>query len=130
VFAVCIAVNAATSIPAPASSTNVHAICEEGPVDDTGLDLLRLPAEADECETDGGEIAERGDRRGARLEIVDLGNREGHVLDTEAVGGLTDVDQPIRISIDERTQQHAAKHAEDCRVCTDAQGERDDDRQR
>ena len=97
---------------------------EKGSVDDAGPDQARLPAEPDQREIDGGKIAERGDRRGARLEVIDFGDREGQVLDAESLGGLADIDQPIGLAIDERTQQHAPNHAENRRVGADAQGER------
>ena len=97
---------------------------EERSVDDTGLDQARLPAEPDQREIDGGKIAEGGNSLGARLEVIDFGDREGQVLDAEALGGLADVDQPIRLPIDERTQEHAPNHAENRRVGADAQSER------
>ena len=81
-------------------------------------------AEPDQREIDGGKIAEGGDGRGARLEVIEFGDREGQVLDAETLGGLADIDQPIRLPIDERTQKHAPNHTENRRVGADAQGER------
>src|SRR5438105_2914172 len=51
---------------------------EERPVDDSGLHHTRLgEVESHHREVDGGEIAESGDRGGARLEVGDLRNGEG-----------------------------------------------------
>ena len=62
------------------------------------------------------------------FEVIDFRDREGQVLGADAQGGLADVDQPIRFSIDERTEQHAPDDAENRRVGADAQGERHDHR--
>ena len=99
---------------------------EERSVDHARRHDARLPAEPDQREVDGGEIAERGDRLHARLEVADLRHREGEVLRPDAPGGLADVEQPIRIPIDERTQEHAPNDAEDRRIGADAERERHD----
>ena len=100
---------------------------EERSVDDAGPDQTRLSAESDQREIDGGEIAEGSDGLRARLEVINLGDRERHVLDAEALSGLADIDQSIRLPIDERPQEDAANHAENRRVGADAQGKRYDD---
>ena len=103
---------------------------EKRPVDDTSLHDARLLAEADQREVDGGKIAERGDRRDARLEVIDFRDREGEVLGPDALGGLADIDQPIRVPIDERTEEHTPNDTENRRIGADAQREGDDDGQR
>ena len=96
--------------------------------DDAGVDHARLPV-AEQREIDRREIAERADRlRGARLDVVVLGDRERHVRNAEARRALADVDQPILAAVDEGAEQHAADHAEDRRVGADAERERDHDR--
>jgi hypothetical protein len=96
---------------------------EKRSVDDTRLHDARLLAEPDQCELGRGKVAECADRPDARREIADLGHREGEVLGVDAEGGLADVDEPIRVPVDERTQQHAPDDAEDRGVGADAQGE-------
>jgi hypothetical protein len=103
---------------------------EERPVDHARLDQAGLEPESDHRELDGREVAERGDCRRARLEVVDLGHGERHVLERETFGGLADVDQPIGFAVDERPKEHAANHGEDGGVGADAEGKRDHHRGR
>ena len=109
--------------------TKAHHV-EVRSADDAGLDDARLAAEADQREVDGGEVAERSDRLDARLEVVHLRYRERRVLRADTGCALADVDQPIFVAIDERTEQHAAHDAEDGGVGADAERERHDDGQR
>ena len=97
---------------------------EERPVDDSGLHHTRLAeVESHHREVDGGEIAERGDGGGARLEVGDLRNGEGQVLGADALGALADVDQAVLIAIDQGHEEHGPHHAENRRVGPDAEGE-------
>ncbi len=66
--------------------------------------------------------------RHAGAEVADLGNGEGDVLAAGSVDGLSQVDQPIAVTMGQRLEQHAADNAEDRRVGTDAerQGDHDD----
>jgi hypothetical protein len=84
-------------------------------------------AEADHRELDGREVAKRADRGHTRLEVVDLGNRERHVVDAQTGRALADVNEAIGVAIDQRPQQHLAHDAEDRGVGADAKGEGDDD---
>ena len=95
---------------------------------DAGAHDARL-AEADHGELDGGEVAERRDRRHPRLEVAQLGDRKDRVLEAQAGGAVADVNQPVLAAIGERPQQHAADDAEDGGVGTDAESQRQDDRQ-
>ena len=103
---------------------------EERPVDDAGRHHTRLGAESDHREVSRGEIAERGNRPGARFEIGNLRHGEGEILGADARGALADVDQAIGVSIDQRNEQHGPHHAENRRVGPDAQSERHDHRDR
>ena len=65
-----------------------------------------------------------------RLEVPQLGHGEVRVLDADAPGGLAEVDQPVRVAVDQRAQQHATNHAEDGGVGADPQRQRHDDGER
>ena len=43
----------------------------------------------------------------ARFEVIDFRDRECEVFGPDALGALADIDQPIRVPIDERTEEHA-----------------------
>ena len=105
--------------------TQAHHV-EVGAADHPGLHHDRF-AEAEQREFDGGEVAKGADRLDPRLEIVDLRDRERHVVGAEAGSTLADVDQAIGVAINERPQEHLANDAEDRRVGADAEGKCDDD---
>ena len=98
-------------------------------VDYPGLNLARL-AEADHGETGGGELAKRAQGLNAGAQIVDLGNGKRGVFVADAKRALTDVDEPVLVTIDERLEEDAADECEDGGVGTDAerQGKDHDDR--
>src|SRR5262249_42701846 len=102
---------------------------EKRSVDHARRHHSRLSAESDQPEVHGRKIAERRDRLHARLEVADLRHREEEVLRPDAERGLADVEQPVRVPIDERPQEHAPNDAEDRRVGADAEGESHDDGQ-
>ena len=92
------------------------------PADDTGADHARL-AQADHRETDGGEIAKRGQRLDACAEVLDFRDRKHRVVEPHAPRALADVDQAVLIAVDERPQQHASDNAEDGGVGANAKRE-------
>ncbi len=74
-----------------------------------------------------------------RLTLEDVGQREtvemvGHrragALDAGAREGIVEQDQALGFGVWQRTQQHRADNREDGRVRADAQGQRQDGRQR
>jgi len=95
----------------------------------TGLNFARL-AEADHGETGGGELAERAEGLDAGTQIVNLGNGKRGVFVADAKGALTDVDEPVFVTIDEGLEEDAAHESEDGSVGADAerQGKDQDDR--
>jgi hypothetical protein len=66
--------------------------------------------------------------RGAQ--VLDLQERELPVGDSGLGGRVTDVDDPVRVGVGERRQEHAVHHAEDRRVEADAEPQGDHERQR
>src|SRR6185436_14694861 len=52
-------------------------------------------------------------------------DREGSVFHPDAFGTLSEIDQPVLITVDQRPQQDASNHAENRRVGTNPQGQRD-----
>ena len=109
----------------PQHGTEAHHL-EVGAADDAGAHRARL-AEAEHGELDGGEVAERGERLHARLQVAQLGHREVRVLHADALRALADVDEPVLVAVDERPQQHAADDAEDGGVGADAERQREHD---
>ncbi len=107
----------------PAHRTETHHF-EVRAADDAGPDDAGL-AEPDHRERDRREITKRGQRLDASLEVAQLWYREVGVLDPFAARGLTDVDQPLLVTVRQRPQQDAADDAEDGGVGADAQCERD-----
>ena len=89
-------------------------------VDYSGLNFARL-AEADHCETGGGELAERAEGLNAGAQIVDLGNGKRGVFVADAKRALPDVDQPVLVTIDEGLEEDAADECEDGGVGADAE---------
>ena len=71
------------------------------PADDASLNFARL-TEADHCEPDCGEIAERAQRLDAGAQILDFGDGESCVFVAESLRALADVDQPVLVAVDER----------------------------
>src|SRR6266700_2733548 len=91
--------------------------------DDAGLDLAGF-TKADHGETEGGEIAERGQGFHAGAQILDFGDGKCRIVVADARGALADVDQPVLVAVDERLEQHAAHQREDRGVGADAQRQR------
>ena len=109
----------------PAHRAEAHH-AEVRAADHSGLDDAWV-AEADQCEFERREITERANGGDARAKVADLRHREVGVLAAAALRRLPDVDQPLFVVVDERTQQHAAHHAEDRGVGADAEREREND---
>src|SRR5882724_283647 len=86
---------------------------------DASLNFARL-TEADHCEPDCGEIAERAQRLDAGAQIIEFGHGEGCVVVAESRGALTDIDQPVLVAVHERFEEHAAHQREDSGVGADA----------
>src|SRR6516162_2157255 len=101
---------------------------EERTTDDARLDHAGLAAETTQREVHRGEVAEGGDGRDARLEVVQFRYRERDVLGAEAGGTLADVDQLIFVAIDEGAEEHAPDDAENRGVGADTERERHHDR--
>ena len=81
-------------------------------------------AQPDHAESHHRKIAEFLNRFHPRLQVLNFRNRERHVLDAHPRRALPNIDQPVFIAIDQRAQQHAAHHAENCRVRADSQRQR------
>ena len=109
--------------------TKTHHL-EERSVDDAGLDHAGHGPKTDQGKVDRGELAKRGDAGDAGPEVLNLGHRERHVRGADARSALANVDQPIFIAIDQRSQQHASNNAEGGSVCANAERERHHDRRR
>src|SRR5258708_32824615 len=92
--------------------------------DDARADLARL-AQADHCEANSGEVAERAQSLDACAQILDLGHGEHSVLEVDAARALVDVDKPVLVAVDERPQQDAAYQGEDGGVGADAERQRE-----
>ncbi len=102
---------------------------EIGPAHDPRAYDARL-AEADHRERDLGEVAELRQGMDALAQVANLGHREVGVLDVEPRRGLTDIDEPVFVPVDERLQQHAPDDTEHGGVGADAERKGDDDRHR
>src|ERR1700741_2715804 len=89
-------------------------------VDYSGPNFAGL-AEADHGETDGGELAERAEGLDAGAQVANSGNGKRGVLVADAKGALTDVDEPVFVTIDEGLEEDAAHECEDGSVGTDAE---------
>ncbi len=93
------------------------------PADHARPDLAGL-AESDHGKPDGRKIAEGTERGHTRLEVQEFRHGEGGIFDSQPRGTLPDIDEPILIAVDQRTQQNAAHQAEDRRVGADSESQR------
>ncbi len=93
------------------------------------MNFARL-TEANHCEPEDGEIAERAQGFDAGAQILDFGHGECSVLVACAQRALSDVDQPVLVTVDQRLEQHPAHQREDRRVRTNSQRQRQHHRDR
>ena len=100
---------------------------EVGAADDARAHGPRL-AEADHRELDRREVAERAERS-SRLPAgrCSSGTEKFAFAHADARRALPDVDEPIRLAVDQRPEQHAPDDAEDGGVGADAERQRQDD---
>src|SRR5262249_16903751 len=98
---------------------------EERSADYAAANFPRL-AEANQGETDGGEVAEGIEVFDAGPEVLNLRHGPCDVLVSDARRALADIDQPVFIAVDQWFQEHSAHEGEHRSVSADAEGERHD----
>src|SRR5579884_1479865 len=82
-------------------------------------------AQSDHGEAHGGEVAKLANRLDAGFQILNLGDREGFVVDSQATRGLANVDQPVLSAIDERLEKNSTNQRENGGICPDAECQRE-----
>ncbi len=92
----------------------------------SGVDFTRR-AHSIRGKVDGGKRAELADGFQVRADVSDLRNGKCGVAHLQAGRALLDVNQPVFIAIRQRTQQHAAHHAENGGVHANTEREREGD---